>query len=188
MARAQWYMVTVISSKEEAVIDSLRNRVKSEGMEDSILEFKVAMIPFKNRFNKIKKKNLFPGYIFIKMDMTNEAWFMIRNTKHVTGLVGSSGQRTKPTPISELEIKKIDREIKKIQEEVSNDPVTKDAIGDLNFQIDEMVKIKSGPMIGNIGPIVSIDVNRKIIVVELEVFGRKTPTELSFDDIEKSTS
>ena len=188
MARAQWYMVTVVSSKEEMVIDSLKNRVKSEGMEDFILKFKVAMIPYKNRFNKIKKKNLFPGYIFIQMDMTNEAWFMIRNTKYVTGLVGSSGQRTKPTPISSLEINKIDREIKKIEDEISNSSSASVVVDDeFNFKVGEPIRVKSGPMKDHIGPILSIDLSRKVAIVEFEVFGRKTPTELSFSDIDKSS-
>lgn len=182
----KWYMITTISGKEEKVIESLKNRVESENMvTDFDLEdgFKVMMVPHitpkelakKNQGEdfKVKNRNLYPGYIFIKMNMTNEAWFMVRNTQYVTGLVGSSGQRAKPTPVSNMEIRKMQRRVEKDKTSFAAGKVK------TNFTTGTIVEIIDGPTKGQIGPILENDDERGVAIVELVLFERKTPTEIA---------
>lgn len=189
----KWYMITTISGKEEKVIESLKNRVVSEGMENDfevtsdVEGFKAMMVPFISQKElekklagedyKIKSRNLFPGYIFIKMNMTNDAWFLVRNTQYVTGLVGSSGQRAKPTPVSNLEIRKMEKQAKKIIEEFDVEKIS------TPFKEGLIVEVIDGPTKGQVGKILEVDHARKVVIVELILFERKTPTELKFDNL-----
>jgi len=108
--KMEWYMVSTVSKKEKTVIETIKNKISSEGMQYFFEEFKIFEQPIitnaellkksKGKEYKVKMENIYKGYIFIKMVMTDEAWFSVRNTEYVTGLVGSSGKGTKPTPIS----------------------------------------------------------------------------------------
>ena len=183
----QWYMITTISGKEEKVIESLKNRVVSEKLEDLFEDFKVMLVPhltpkeFEKKMNgedfKIKMKSLYPGYIFIKMEMTNEAWFIVRNTQYVTGLVGSSGQRAKPTPVSSFEMRKMEKRVAKITEDFhagkTNTP----------FVEGKLVEVIDGPTKGQVGPILESYPEKDIAVVELILFERKTPTEIEYKNL-----
>ena len=187
MDNKKWYMITTISGREEKVIESLKNRVVSEGLTDVFEDFKVMLVPHltpkeKEKYNagedfKIKMKSLFPGYIFVKMEMTNEAWFMVRNTQYVTGLVGSSGQRAKPTPVSNLEMRKMDEQVIKITEDFHSGKITSP------FQIGALVEIIDGPTKGQVGPILEVNSERAGAVIELIMFERKTPTEIEFNSL-----
>ena len=183
----KWYMITTISGKEEKVIESLKNRVVSEQIEndfDTENGFKAMMVPHLSQKElekklagedyKIKNKNLFPGYIFIKMNMTNEAWFIVRNTQYVTGLVGSSGQRAKPTPVSNLEIRKMEKQVAKITEDFEAGKIKS------QFTPGTVVEVIDGPTKGQVGPIVENNDERQVAVVELILFERKTPTEIEY--------
>jgi len=183
----KWYMITTISGREEQVIESLKNRQVSEDMENLFQEFEVMMIPhitpkemekkLAGEDYKVKEKNLFPGYIFIKMDMTNEAWFIVRNTQYVTGLVGSSGQRAKPTPVSPLEMSKMKEKVKKIKADFEAGRIK------TPFVVGTIVEVIDGPTKGQIGPIVETNDERGVSVVELIMFERKTPTEIAHKDL-----
>ena len=185
--RKRWYMITTISGKEDDVITALKNRRVSENMENLFEDFKVIKVPYispaelakknNNENFKTTERNLFPGYIFIKMLMTNEAWFIVRNTQNVTGLVGSSGQRTKPTPLTNIEIKKMEDKAASITKEFEEGKVT------LPFGEGTLVEIIDGPMKDQKGPIIEVNQERQVAVVELIVFNRKTPTEIEFDKI-----
>ncbi|CAM9115504.1 transcription termination/antitermination protein NusG [Mycoplasma marinum] len=175
----KWYMVTTISGKEEKVVESLKNRVVSESLEGVISEFKIAMVPHITPSGKYKEKNMFPGYIFIKMVMTNEAWFIVRNTQYVTGLVGSSGQRTKPTPVSNLEIRRIDKSVVKAFEDYKAGKLTKP-----KYEIGTIIEVVEGATKGLKGPILNYDEEKKVVIVELTLFDRATPTEISIEHIE----
>ncbi len=178
----KWYMITTISGKEDKVIDSLKNRVISENMDDDFDNFVVMTIPYlstkeleKKQHNlpfKIRQRNLYPGYIFAKMNMTNETWFMVRNTQYVTGLVGSSGHRTKPTPVSELEMKKMQKTVEKHKQDFKDGKIL------TPFVPGTVVEIIDGPAKGQIGSILENDDFRQVSVVELVMFERKTPTEI----------
>ncbi|TNK96741.1 transcription termination/antitermination protein NusG, partial [Mycoplasmopsis pullorum] len=123
MKKFNWYMVSTISGKESFVVESLKNRIFAEKVEEDFDlngteegPFKIFQKPVltpkeaeKRKLGdsyKIKWVNMYPGYIFIKMHMSDQAWFVVRNTQYVTGLVGSSGKGAKPTPVTEREIKK----------------------------------------------------------------------------------
>lgn len=183
----QWYLITTISGKERTVIESLENRKVSEEMEDLFEDFKVMMVPHLSQREaekkeqgasfKVRERNLYPGYIFIKMHMTNDAWFIVRNTQYVTGLVGSSGQWTKPTPVPEREIKKMEAEVEKIKENF------KQGKNLSPYKVGQVVQVIDGPTKGQIGPIVEVNDERKVAVVELELFERKTPTEIPYSNI-----
>ena len=188
MDNKKWYMITTISGREEKVKESLQNRIVSEGLEDLFGNIELMLVPHLTpkeaqkralgKSYKEIKKSLFPGYIFVKMDMTNEAWFMVRNTQYVTGLVGSSGQRAKPTPVSEFEMKKIQKQIEKI---------TKDFNEGKNLNVfvpGTIVEVIDGPTKGQIGPILETNEEQKIATVELILFERKTPTDIEYKNLE----
>ncbi len=180
-------MITTISGKEEKVIEALKNRVVSENLTETFEDFKAMMIPhitpkemekkLAGEEYKIRAKNLFPGYIFVKMDMTNEAWFMVRNTQYVTGLVGSSGQRTKPTPVSNLEIRKMVKQVTKIQADFDEGKF-KSA-----FIPGTIVEVIDGPAKGQIGPVIETNDDRKVSTIEIIMFERKTPTEIEHKNL-----
>ena len=173
----KWYMITVISGKEKLVIESLKNKITSKELINIVSDFKIAYVPHLTPKGRVTEKNLFPGYIFIKMRMTNDAWFIVRNTLYVTGLVGSSGHRTKPTPVSNIEIKKIEDNIKKQKKEF------KQFKNKLPFKINDKVKVINGVLLDEEGPIIQIFIERGVALVELIQFGRKTPTEINFIDL-----
>ncbi len=187
MDRKRWYMITTISGREQKVIESLKNRVISEKVEELFDDFKVMLVPhltpgemkkyLEGEDYKIKMKSLFPGYIFIKMEMTNEAWFMVRNTQYVTGLVGSSGQRSKPTPVSNLEMRKMEKQVKRITEDFHAGKM------DTPFKDGVLVEVIDGPTKGQIGPIIEVNNDRQVAVVELIMFERKTPTEIELKNL-----
>ncbi len=187
MVNKKWYMITTISGREEKVIESIQNRIVSEGLENSFGDIKVMRVPhltpkeiqkkMAGENYKIRMKSLFPGYIFVKMEMTNQAWFMIRNTQYVTGLVGSSGQRAKPTPVSEFEMKKIEKQIKKITNDFNEGK-------NLNiFSVGKIVEVIDGPTKGQIGSILETNEEKKIATVELVLFERKTPTDIEYKNL-----
>ena len=187
MDRKRWYMITTISGREEKVIESLKNRVESENLHDIFEDFKVMLVPhltpkelekyLAGEDYKVKMKSLFPGYIFIKMEMTNEAWFIVRNTQYVTGLVGSSGQRAKPTPVSNIEMRKMEKQVEKITEDFNSGKRT------TPFKPGVIVEIVDGPTKGQIGPIVESSDDRQVAVVNIEMFGRLTPTEIAYKNL-----
>ena len=187
MDNKKWYMITTISGREEKVIESLKNRVEAEGVENLFSDFKVMLVPhltpkeleksLAGEDFKIKMKSLFPGYIFVKMEMTNEAWFMVRNTQYVTGLVGSSGQRAKPTPVSNIEMRKMEKQVIKITSDFH------DGKGKTPYIPGSIVEIIDGPTKGQVGPIIESSDDRQVAVVELILFERKTPTEIEYKNL-----
>ena len=124
--KKEWYMISIITGKEKKIIESLKNKIETANMQDLFEEIKVFWIPTissketikkaQGKDYKIKEENLYKGYIFIKMEMTDEAWFLVRNTEYITGLIGSSGGGSKPTPISNKEFEKM---VKRQQEKIN---------------------------------------------------------------------
>lgn len=185
--RFNWYMISTVSLKEDKVVESLENRIKSFGLEDDFLQIKIFKTPIltakeeENRLMgnkyKIKMQNLYKGYIFIKMNMSDEAWFLVRNTQYVTGLVGSSGKGTKATPVSDNEIKKMfDNEQNKTNdfyEHINKSP----------YELGREVIIKKEPYMNQKAVIKDVDFENKSLVVEVEFMGRKTDLEISFVDV-----
>ncbi len=149
---------------------------------------------------KTQNKNMFLGYIFIKMIMTEEAWFTIRNTQLITGIVGSSGKNAKPVPVSEEEIQKIldnnnkeplsqeqvDEGIHKIESHEDAVVISKKEYV-CNFEINQNVKILGSQMTGQIGTVKSISTSKGTAIIAIDMFGRTMEIELGFDEVEKTT-
>ncbi|EGV00476.1 transcription termination/antitermination protein NusG [Mycoplasmopsis columbina] len=189
-----WYMVSTVTGKEDQVVESLKNRIVSEGVEQSFNQNATSDGPFKifkkptisakeqeKKLNgepyKVKYINMYSGYIFINMDMTDEAWFVVRNTQYVTGLIGSSGKGAKPTPISEKQIKNSLKQEEKYAKSFEDGEILDP------FLIGEIVEIIDGPFKGETGRILELDGPRKQASVELEFFGKKTPTQFDFKSL-----
>lgn len=176
-----WYVATCYSTHEKKVADYLNKRIESMGLKDLIFKVLVAEkeVPVMNKetgqpSGKTRMKNLFPGYIFIQMIMTDYAWFVVRNTPGVTGFVGSSGKGTKPFPVPREEIEPILRRMG--QEE----PGAYDS-----YNEGDKVKVISGGLEGTEGTIISINRETKVATIEAIFFGRPTPAEVELKEIEK---
>ncbi|RKQ32360.1 transcription termination/antitermination protein NusG [Oceanobacillus halophilus] len=173
----KWYVVHTYSGYENKVRMNLEKRVETMGMEDKI--FRV-IVPeeeeteIKNGKKKIVKKKFFPGYVLTEMIMTDDSWYVVRNTPGVTGFVGSSGHGSKPTPLLPEEV---DNLLKQMGVEAPKVEV--------DFELKENVRVKEGPFTDFTGSIENIDVDKQKIKVHVNMFGRETPVELDFSQVEK---
>ncbi len=166
----KWYIIQCVSNYEDKVKQALENKRQSEGLSEDINQ---VFLPKAEKISKAGRKNikpLFPGYIFIEMVMTDNAWFIIRNTQDVTGIVGSSGQRTKPTPIPQSSIDKMIAKIKDAPEAEAVKEDTEFKIQDL--RVGQKIKIIKGPFENQIVEIDSITTEEMSVKVHLEAFGK----------------
>ena len=175
----QWYVVNTYSGHENKVKNNLERRIESMNMQDFIFQVLVAEeeVPvLKNGLptGKTKIKNTYPGYVYIEMIMSDDAWYVVRNTPGVTGFVGSSGGGTKPFPVPK---EQIDGVLK------AAGIVNKDMYTD--YLVGTDVRVLRGPMIGSTGTIQAVDVEKGTVSVTATFFGRATTVELEFADIEK---
>ncbi|VEU82921.1 transcription termination/antitermination protein NusG [Acholeplasma hippikon] len=171
--KRRWYVIQTYSGYENAVKEDLLRRVESMGMQDYIFQVIVPEEPYiektKDGKEKEKIRQIFPGYVFVEMLVTDDSWFVVRNTPRVTGFLGSSGGGTKPVPLPEEEIKPILLKI---------GAITKPKY---DYLLGKSVQIMSGPFEGQIGKVISIDVDQEKLIVEIDLFGRGTPTEIAFN-------
>ena len=175
----QWYVVNTYSGRENKVKTNIERRIESMGMQDFIFQVLVAEeeVPvLKDGIptGKVKVKNTYPGYVFVEMIMTDEAWFVIRNTPDVTGFIGSSGGGAKPFPVPKEQIEGVLK---------AAGIVNKDMYAD--YLVGTDVRVLRGPMIGSTGTIQAVDVEKGTVSVTATFFGRATTVELEFADIEK---
>ncbi len=174
----KWYVVNTYSGHEKKVQEKLMMRTESMGMQDFIFRVIVpeqTEVEIKDGVKKEKVKKLFPGYVLVEMIMTDEAWFVVRNTPGVTGFIGSSGKGAKPTPLQPQEVDKILNSMGMSRLEVSTDLV-----------VGEKVKVTSGPFGGMEGKIESLDLDNNLIYVLLDLFGQETSVEVELSQIEKT--
>ncbi len=172
-----WYVVHTYSGYENKVKTNLEKRVESMGMGDRIFRVLVPMeeeIENKGGKKKVILKKVFPGYILVEMFMTDESWYVVRNTPGITGFVGSSGAGSKPTPLLDDEVKSILRHMGIVE-----------ARPKIDFELKENVKVIEGPFENFIGYIDEINFEKLKIKVLVNMFGRETPVELDFDQIQK---
>ncbi|RLL40768.1 transcription termination/antitermination protein NusG [Oceanobacillus piezotolerans] len=173
----KWYVVHTYSGYENKVRMNLEKRVETMGMEDKI--FRV-IVPeeeeteIKNGKKKVVKKKFFPGYVLTEMIMTDDSWYVVRNTPGVTGFVGSSGHGSKPTPLLPDEV---DTLLKRMGVEAPRVEV--------DFEVKENVRVKEGPFSDFTGTIEQIDIDKQKLKVHVNMFGRETPVELDFSQVEK---
>lgn len=172
-----WYAVHTYSGYENKVKANLLARLESMNMQDQI--FRV-VIPeeeettLKDGKRKTVMKKTFPGYVLVELVMTDESWYIVRNTPGVTGFVGSQGSGSKPNPLLPEEVKFILKSMGMIEKTV-----------DFEVEIGEVVDITDGPFKNQSGAVSSIDEERYKLTVLVEMFGRETPVEVEFDQIEK---
>ncbi|ADE67235.1 MULTISPECIES: transcription termination/antitermination protein NusG [Priestia] len=172
-----WYVVHTYSGYENKVKTNLEKRVETMGMQDKI--FRV-VVPeeeereIKNNKEKITKKKVFPGYVLVEIIMTDDSWYVVRNTPGVTGFVGSAGSGSKPTAL-------LPEEVEMILKQMGMD----EKHADFDFELKETVLVQEGPFANFEGTIEEIDTDKRKVKVHVDMFGRQTPVELDFTQIEK---
>jgi len=169
-----WYAIHTYSGYEEKVAESIRQRADSLDMKDKIFQSlvpKEKMIEVKNGKRKVVEKKIFQGYVLVEMKLSEESWYIVRNTPGVTGFVGSGDA---PTPVSDEEIEKIMKRMGR------QDPKHK-----IDFTIGEVVSITDGPFKGFDGAISEIDEAKGKLKVLVNMFGRETPVELDGLQVKK---
>ena len=169
-----WYVLHTYSGYEEAVARNLRQRIESMSMEDKIFNVLVPIekkIKIKAGKRRVVEEKIYPGYVLVEMTVTDDSWYVVRNTPRVTGFVGSG---TTPTPISSEEIRELQRRMG------VDEPKYK-----FDIAVGDSIKIVDGPFKDTDGKIAEIDEERGRIKVLISMFGRETPVELDFLQIKK---
>jgi transcriptional antiterminator NusG len=173
----RWYVVHAYSGMEKSVARALQERVERAGMQaqfGKILVPTEEVVEMKGGQRTISERRFFPGYVLVEMDMNDDTWHLVKNTNKVTGFVGGSGHR--PTPISEKEVAKI---MSQMQEGVEK-PKPKTL-----FEVGEMVRVKDGPFTDFNGNVEEVNYEKSRLRVSVTIFGRATPVELEFGQVEK---
>ncbi len=173
----EWYVVNTYSGHESKVKEKLEARTESMGMQDYIYRViipETTEVEIKDGVKKEKVKKMFPGYVLVEMIMSDEAWYIVRNTPGVTGFIGSSGKGAKPTPLLPQEIDRILSSMGLTRVDVESEL----AIGD-------KVSITDGPFKGMLGKIDSIDTENNRINVLIDLFGQETPVEVELYQVKK---
>jgi len=176
--KKEWYVVNTYAGHENRVKDNLEKRLETMGISDNLFRIVVAeetQIEIKNDKSKEVVKNIFPGYLFVEMIMTDEAWYVVRNTPGVTGFIGSSGGGAKPFPVKQDEIEKILRRIGQSDKNI-----------EVDFAVGDTVKILSGPFSGMEGKIESMNDQNQVATVLIILFGRETPTDINYVDLARA--
>jgi transcriptional antiterminator NusG len=172
-----WFVVHTYSGYENKVKANLERRIHSMNMQDKIFRVLVPMedeVEFKDGKRKITPKKVFPGYVLVEMDMDDSSWYVVRNTSGVTGFVGSPGSGEKPVPLQDKEVKTI---LKQMGIET---PKLK-----IDFAKGDRVKVTSGPFFDFTGIVDEIQPEKEKVRALISIFGRETPVELEFYQIEK---
>jgi len=178
----KWYIVQVVSNHEQKVKESLENRIFEEdsfAIEDVFLPLEKTL----TKTGKTKFKIIFPGYIFVKVIMSDASWYVIRNTQYVTGIVGSSGQRTKPTPIPEKQIQTILKRIEASNDIDENIEIDSHKIFKTTYKVGDWVIVNNENFNEKEGKVTSIDLENQTVIVEIDFFGRTTPITLFIKDV-----
>lgn len=168
--KGKWYVVHTYSGHEKKVQANIEKLVENRGMQDVIFEVEVPTeeyVEIKNGKKKIKERKMFPGYVLAKMVMNDESWYLIRNTRGVTGFVGPG---SKPVALTEQEVKSLG---------------VQDALPEIDMVVKDSVKVISGPFENFIGTVESINMEKRKLKVFVSMFGRETLVELDFDQVEK---
>ncbi|MGG1678356.1 transcription termination/antitermination protein NusG [Neobacillus sp. NRS-1170] len=172
-----WYVVHTYSGYENKVKANLEKRVESMGMADKIFRVVVPEeeeTEIKNGKKKVVKRKVFPGYVLVEIVMTDDSWYVVRNTPGVTGFVGSAGSGSKPTPLLPDEVQVLLKRMGVEEKRV-----------DVDYEIGETVRVKEGPFANFTGTVEEMDKNHAKLKVLVNMFGRDTPVELDFTQIEK---
>ena len=170
MSEAKWYVVHTYSGYENKVKANIDKTIENRHLEEQILEVRVPMqevVELKNGMQKASQKKMFPGYVLIHMIMNDDTWYVVRNTRGVTGFVGPG---SKPVPLTDEEM---------IPLGIKQDNVVVD------FVEGESIRVVSGAWADTVGVIQSLNVQKQSLTINVELFGRETPVEISFADVKK---
>jgi len=174
----RWYVVHVYSGMEKSVHKALLERIERAGLQTQfgrILVPSEEVVEMKGGQKSITERRIFPGYVLVEMALTDETWHLVKNTNRVTGFLGGSGNR--PSPISEREVEKI---LSQMEEGVEK-PRPK-----VLFEVGEMVRVKEGPFADFNGNVEEVNYEKSKVRVSVTIFGRATPVELDFGQVEKT--
>jgi transcriptional antiterminator NusG len=174
----RWYVVHAYSGFEKSVQRALKERIERSGLQDQFGEIMVPVeevVEMKSGQKAISERKFFPGYVLVEMEMTDDSWHLVKSTPKVTGFVG--GTATKPTPITQ---KEVDAILHQIQEGVEK-PKPK-----VLFEVGEMVRVKEGPFTDFHGTVEDVNYDKSKLRVAVSIFGRSTPVELDFGQVEKA--
>ncbi|MBR4138618.1 MAG: transcription termination/antitermination factor NusG [Lachnospiraceae bacterium] len=170
MSEANWYVVHTYSGYENKVKANIEKTIENRHLEDQILEVRVPMqdvVEMRNGAKKQVSKKLFPGYVLINMVMNDDTWYVVRNTRGVTGFVGPG---SKPVPLTEAEMLPLG---------ISNENVV------IDFAVGDSVVVIGGVWKDTVGMIQSINEGKQCVTINVDLFGRETPVEISFTEIKK---
>ena len=173
---ARWYVLHVYSGSEKKVAESIREQAVLKKMEDKILEVIVPtedIVEVKKGAKVNSERKFFPGYVLIKMEMTDDCWHVVKNTPKVTGFLGS---RNKPQPITEAEAQRI---ITQMQDGVERPQTVVD------YEVGEQIRVIDGPFASFVGLVEDVDAEKARLKVSVSIFGRSTPVELEYSQVEK---
>lgn len=170
MAEANWYVVHTYSGYENKVKANIEKTIENRHLEEEILEVRVPMqdvVELKNGAKKQVQKKMFPGYVLIHMVMNDDTWYVVRNTRGVTGFVGPG---SKPVPLTEAEMKPLGIKVENIV---------------VDFKEGDTVQVIGGVWKDTVGVIQSMNNNKQTVMINVELFGRETPVEISFAEVKK---
>lgn len=167
---ANWYVIHTYSGYENKVKANLEKTIENRKLQDQIFEVEVPVhdvIEIKNGTRKQVQKKQFPGYVLVNMIMNDSTWYVVRNTRGVTGFVGPG---SKPVPLTEEEIKPLISTGEQIM---------------ISFEVGDVVTVVSGVWEGTIGKVITVNENKQTVTIKVDMFGRETPVDISFMDIKK---
>ena len=170
MADARWYVVHTYSGYENKVKVDIEKTIENRNLQDQILEVSVPMLAvteLKNGVEKQADKKMFPGYVLVNMVMNDDTWYVVRNTRGVTGFVGPG---SKPGPLTEEEIAALGFQKPEVE---------------MDFEVGDMIVVTAGAWKDTVGAIKTINEAKKSIIINVEMFGRDTPVELNFSEVKK---
>ena len=169
--QAYWYVVHTYSGYENKVKANIEKTIENRHLEDEILEVRVPLqdvVEMKNGARRVVQKKLFPGYVLINMVMNDDTWYVVRNTSGVTGFVGPG---SKPVPLTEAEMKPLGIQTENVS---------------IDFGEGDMIVVVAGAWKDTVGVVQKIDYSKQTATINVELFGRETPVEISFAEVRKS--